>query len=45
MTKLRDDIRKYEKEKGKKVKCFGLVRCLKCPMSLVNCPIARLWMK
>jgi hypothetical protein len=40
-----DDIRKYEAEKGTKVKCFGVMRCLYCPMSAVGCPIARLWMK
>ena len=40
-----DDIRKYEAEKGTKVKCFGVMRCLYCPMSAVGCPVARLWMK
>jgi hypothetical protein len=40
-----DDIRKYEAEKGTKVKCFGVIRCLCCPMSAVGCPMARLWMK
>jgi hypothetical protein len=40
-----DDIRKYEAEKGTEVKCFGVMRCLSCPMSAVGCPVARLWMK
>ena len=40
-----DDIRKYEAENGTKVKCFGVMRCLSCPMSAVGCPVARLWMK
>jgi hypothetical protein len=45
MPKLRDDIRKYEADNGTKVKCFGLFRCLNCPMSAMGCPLARAWMK
>ena len=45
MSRLRDDIRKYEAENGAKVKCFGIVRCLKCPLSAIGCPMAKVWMK
>jgi hypothetical protein len=45
MSRLRDDIRQYEAETGKKVKCFGVVRSLYCPMSALGCPMARLFMK
>jgi hypothetical protein len=45
MSKLRDDIRRYEADNGTKVKCFGLFRCLSCPMSAIGCPLARAWMK
>jgi len=45
MSKLRADIRKYEAEKGTKVRCFTRIRCLYCPMSFLGCPIARRAMK
>jgi hypothetical protein len=46
MSKLRDDIRKYEEEKGTEVRCLGgMIRCLSCPMSAVGCPLARLKIK
>jgi hypothetical protein len=45
MSKLRDEIRSYEADNETEVKCFGVMRCLKCPMSAVNCPFARHWMR
>ncbi len=38
---LRADIREYESNNNTKVKCFGVVRCLYCPMSAAGCPMAR----
>ena len=45
MPALRDQIRKYETDTGAKVKCWGIVRTLSCPLSSVGCPGARFWMK
>jgi hypothetical protein len=43
--KLRQDLRRFEVENNKKVRCLGVVRCLHCPISLLGCPVARRWMK
>ena len=45
MPALRDQIRKYETDTGAKVKCWGIVRTLSCPLSIIGCPGARFWMK
>jgi hypothetical protein len=45
MSKLRDDIRSFEAANGTEVKCFGIARCLNCPMSAIGCPMARLFMR
>ena len=45
MSKLRDDIRKYEAETRNKVRCWGIMRSLYCPMSFINCPGARGWLE
>ena len=45
MSKLREEIRRYEAKTGTEVKCFGVMRCLSCPMSAVNCPLSRRWMR
>lgn len=44
MSKLRDEILRYEAENETEVKCFGVMRCLSCPMSALGCPFARHWM-
>lgn len=41
MSKFRNDIRRHEAKTGGKFGCFGPIRCLSCPMSYLNCPIAR----
>jgi len=43
--KLRQDLRRFEAENDKKVRCLGVVRCLHCPLSFLGCPVARRWMK
>jgi hypothetical protein len=45
MPALRDQIRKYETDTGVKIKCWGIVRTLSCPLSSIGCPGARFWMK
>jgi len=45
MPKLRDDLRKFEAEKGKKVKCFWVLPCIYCPLSYIGCPISRVFMR
>jgi hypothetical protein len=42
---LRADIYKFEKEKGEKVKCVWVLPCQYCPLSFLQCPISRLFMK
>jgi hypothetical protein len=40
--KLREDLRRYEAEHDTEFRCMALpVRCLKCPMTYVGCPVAR----
>jgi hypothetical protein len=45
MTKLREEIQRYEAKTGTEVKCFGVMRCRNCPMSALNCAFARIWMR
>jgi hypothetical protein len=45
MSTLRDEIRRYEARTGTRVRCFGVMRCLTCPLSAIGCPFAGLWMK
>ena len=45
MSKLREEIQSYETRTGTEVKCFGVMRCMSCPMSALNCPFARHWMR
>jgi hypothetical protein len=42
---LREEIQSYETRTGTEVKCFGVMRCLNCPMSALDCPLARSWMR
>ncbi len=44
-TMLRADLHKFAKEKGKKSKCFWVLPCIYCPLSFVQCPVSRLFMK
>ena len=42
MSKLRDDLRKYEEENNKKFRShFSYWRCLHCPLSWLSCPLSR----
>ncbi len=45
MATLRQEIRAYETKTGKKVKCFGVMRCRYCPMSAIGCPGPRFIMR
>jgi hypothetical protein len=45
MSTLREEIQSYEADTGTEVKCFGVLRCLHCPMSALNCPFAHHWMR
>jgi len=46
IDKLRHDLRRYETSNETKVRCrLSRIRCLRCPLSTVGCPLARRWLR
>jgi len=46
INKLRNDISRYETRNETKIKCkISRIRCLRCPLSAIGCPLARRWLR